>query len=158
MKVNVKWNKEFFKDIEVDVDQPPAVFKLQLFSLTNVDPDRMKILVKGGILGDEEWGKGKPKDGQTLMMMGTVSELREPQGDEIKFIEDVVGEEEQQHLDTKQYGAGLENMGNTCYMNSTMQCLYSVKELREQLIHSETDDLGVGAPAQLTKEVKSLFA
>ena len=72
------------------------------------------------MLGDDEWGKGKPKEGQTLMMMGTVAELREPQGDDVKFLEDVVAEEEQQHLDTKPYGAGLENLGNTCYMNSTM--------------------------------------
>ena len=29
--------------------------------------------------------------------------------------------------------AGLENLGNTCYMNSTFQCLKRVNELREAL-------------------------
>ena len=32
-----------------------------------------------------------------------------------------------------QGSAGLENAGNTCYMNSSIQCLYRVPEVREAL-------------------------
>lgn len=32
--VDVKWQKETFKGVEIDMSQPPVVFKNQLFSLT----------------------------------------------------------------------------------------------------------------------------
>lgn len=48
--VSVKWQKELFKDVEIDTSQPPYVFKCQLFDLTGVPPERQKIMVKGGLL------------------------------------------------------------------------------------------------------------
>lgn len=30
VKVNIKWGKEQFKDVEVSLDEPPMVFKAQL--------------------------------------------------------------------------------------------------------------------------------
>jgi len=48
--VSVKWQKELFKDVEIDTSQPPYVFKGQLFDLTGVPPERQKIMVKGGLL------------------------------------------------------------------------------------------------------------
>lgn len=48
--VSVKWQKELFKDVEVDTTQPPYVFKCQLYDLTGVPPERQKIMVKGGLL------------------------------------------------------------------------------------------------------------
>lgn len=48
--VSVKWQKELFKDVEIDTSQPPYVFKCQLYDLTGVPPERQKIMVKGGLL------------------------------------------------------------------------------------------------------------
>ena len=52
--VNVKWGKQKFEGVEVDVGEPVAVFKAQLFALTNVPPERQKVMgVKGGQLKDD---------------------------------------------------------------------------------------------------------
>lgn len=48
------------------------------------------------------------------------------------FLEDLP-EEAQDHADTASLGNGLVNLGNTCYMNSTLQCLHNIPELREAI-------------------------
>ena len=35
---------------------------------------------------------------------------------------------------------GLDNFGNTCYMNATVQCLKAVPELREKLKRCECEE------------------
>lgn len=48
--MNVKWGKEKFEEVELNTEEPPMVFKAQLFALTGVQPDRQKVMVKGGTL------------------------------------------------------------------------------------------------------------
>jgi hypothetical protein len=92
MKVNVKWGKELFSDIEVDTTQTPMVFKSQLFTLSGVPPERQKVLIKGGQLKDDEWGKQQPKEGMTIMMMGSADEIKvEAPTNAPKFVEDLPG-------------------------------------------------------------------
>ncbi len=50
MIVNVKWGKEKFDAVELNTEEPPMVFKAQLFALTGVQPERQKVMVKGGTL------------------------------------------------------------------------------------------------------------
>jgi ubiquitin carboxyl-terminal hydrolase 14 len=161
VKVEVKWGKEVFKDVEIDTEQPPSVFKMQLFSLTGVPPERQKIMgVKGGLLKDDaEWAKLGLKPGQKLSMMGTADKVPEAPAQQQTFMEDLP-EEEQDTSGMSKYGAGLQNLGNTCYMNSTVQCLYAVPELRQSLVNyagAAAPGLGGDGNHSLTVATRNLF-
>ncbi|XP_016840025.1 ubiquitin carboxyl-terminal hydrolase 14 isoform X2 [Nasonia vitripennis] len=129
--VKVKWGKELFPNVEVNTDEEPMLFKAQLFALTGVQPERQKVMLKGMSLKDDDWGNIKLKDGITVLMMGSKEEdvPTEPAEKPI-FLEDMNEYELSSALDLP---AGLTNLGNTCYLNATVQCLKTVPELREAL-------------------------
>ncbi|KAL4560028.1 hypothetical protein LXL04_032176 [Taraxacum kok-saghyz] len=130
--VSVKWQKELYRGVEIDTTQPPCVFKCQLYDLTGVPPERQKIVTKGGLLKDDsDWSKMGVKEGQRLMMMGTADEIVNAPEKSPVFMEDLPEEEQ---VVAVGHSAGLCNLGNTCYMNSTVQCLHSVPELKAALI------------------------
>mmetsp|Transcript_18283 Transcript_18283/g.30040 ORF Transcript_18283/g.30040 Transcript_18283/m.30040 type:complete len:503 (-) Transcript_18283:162-1670(-) len=133
VKLNIKWNKQKFDNVEVDFAESPLVFKSQLWTLTGVPPERQKIMVKGGILKDDaDWSKSGISEGQTLMMMGTADAIPERPVEKVQFVEDLAPAE-LQAVAMKGYPPGLVNLQNTCYLNATVQCLHRVPELMSSL-------------------------
>ncbi|KHO00371.1 ubiquitin carboxyl-terminal hydrolase 14 [Metarhizium album ARSEF 1941] len=149
-------------DVEIDSSSTGEDFKLQLFSLTNVEPERQKILIKGGQLKDDaDMTKLGLKPNQVIMMMGTPGSggdhLVRPK-DGVKFVEDMTEAEQAQQVGATP--AGLMNLGNTCYLNSTLQTLRSIPELQTSLqkYTSNASELMAGiATADLAAQLASLY-
>uniref|UniRef100_A0A8C7IP06 Ubiquitin carboxyl-terminal hydrolase n=1 Tax=Oncorhynchus kisutch TaxID=8019 RepID=A0A8C7IP06_ONCKI len=155
--VNVKWGKEKFDAIELNTEEPPMVFKAQLFALSGVQPERQKVMVKGGTLKDDDWGNIKLKNGMTLLMMGSAEALPEEPAVRPMFVEDMT---EDQLASAMEMPCGLTNLGNTCYMNATVQCLRSVPELKGALgrYTGALRSSGASVPSQyITAALRDLY-
>ncbi|GAB7352571.1 hypothetical protein MBLNU459_g2955t1 [Dothideomycetes sp. NU459] len=163
-------------NIDLDPEATGETFKFQLYSLTNVEPERQKILVKGGQLKDDTpLSSLKAKAGQTFMMMGTPSGGAAAQDyrptEKVKFLEDMTAAEAAQIEGATP--AGLQNLGNTCYLNSSLQMLRAIPELNEALqsysesgssgASSSVNNLsqfglgGLGASTDLTGSLRDLY-
>ena len=92
IKLQVKWGKKVFDDVDLNLEDDITTFKCQLYALTNVPIEKQKLMAKGKIVKDEsEWKDYVGvKAGATLMLMGTAEGLELKTPDSImKFVEDM---------------------------------------------------------------------
>jgi len=73
--------------LTLDASQPPRCFKENIYQSTGVPVDRMKVMIKGGTLKDDDWGKLALKEGMNFMVLGTAEELPKPPEKKIVFLE-----------------------------------------------------------------------
>ena len=161
--VEVKWNKQIFPAVELPATSDEL--KTVLRGMTGVLEERQTLMCKNvwkGVLGkgvlfsDLPWPNNASSEGGgvTVVMMGTPSEkaTTEPPREKIVFLEDMsVGAAA---AAGKLLPPGLHNLGNTCYMNATLQMLRVAPELVNAV--SATPLVG-GRDSLIPAELKNLY-
>ncbi|TRM63237.1 cysteine proteinase [Schizophyllum amplum] len=102
---------------------------------TGVPADRVKVMLpKGKGVMKDDFKPSTLKDGATLTAVGSATAAPQPPPEPRVFLEDLE-EGGEPVMDTP---AGLVNLGNTCYMNSTLQAIGCVEELRTELLEGNS--------------------
>ncbi len=151
--VNIKNSGKTYP-LELSPADTGLVFKQKLQNITKIPIDRQKILLKTGQLKDDDIVESlKLKPNQSIMVLGS-PELNLPIAPiNNVFLEDL------NESSLKSYSnepIGFENLGNTCYLNSSIQALYSIPSLQKKL--TQNDKVGeIGTNEHLVLQLKRVF-
>lgn len=119
-------------EVEVNESTSGLDFKNKIYEITNIPVSRQKILIKGGKVDDskaivEQVASQK----QPIMVLGNPDAAMPVKPTEKQvFLEDL-----NPNLINKVSNepSGLINLGNTCYLNSSLQALYQIEDISSRV-------------------------
>ncbi|KAH8917386.1 cysteine proteinase [Atractiella rhizophila] len=137
------------KSYQLDIQPSDSLddFKNKIWQQTGVPPEKQKVVLKGSILKDPNlsalnicdvgWRAAArvsllttASQGQIFNVIGNAGPLPPPPSAKPIFLEDM---DDVTLANATKTLAGLHNLGNTCYMNSTVQLLRQIPELTDGL-------------------------
>jgi hypothetical protein len=138
VNITVKWKKEVFENIPVDLSVPVSKLKVQLFSLTGVAPEKQKVIMDGKTLKDKESLESSGvKQGSVLQMIGNASETWVKPDMKVKFVDDLPASK--QATDNSQYPS--EDVLKICggYANVVIQVFESNINKIEEILEGNNE-------------------
>jgi ubiquitin carboxyl-terminal hydrolase 14 len=139
--IKVRWNKDYFS---VDNTHLKTILDLknEMQKHSQVQSDEQLLILKGKVLQDSDNISIVPPNSLITMLGASAKGPEKRVKPEVTFEEDLTQEQRMQILREKgeEIVFGLNNLGNTCYLNSTIQCLGRVPELRTALKNYSTEN------------------
>ncbi|EGR34188.1 ubiquitin specific peptidase, putative [Ichthyophthirius multifiliis] len=162
VKVTLKWGTQQI-EAELNIEGNLEEFQKNIYQLTQVPPQSQKIIYKGTLFKEGiNFSKLKIENGAKLTLMGAPEErqIKELDPSKIKqFIEEMTPEQIQKAYKIKTgqvLPVGLANLGNTCYMNSSIQCLRKINELKNFMLQKNLPQVQ-SLESKLGYSLQSLF-